>query len=88
MTIKKEHRDKLTEAAKGIYRFYYLLSDESKNRGMNKGRGYSYRYIRDVIIYGTNDNIEIMELAIELIEKIKKEKQDRIFELEAKIEAL
>ena len=86
--ITQEYREKLIEAAKDISRFYHRVSEASKEAKMNKGQGYSYNYIRSVIIYGTYENLDIIELAIEVVEKVKAEKEARVEGIKAKIEAL
>lgn len=46
------------------------VADDTKARGMNKGKGYGYDYVRYVLVYQRYYNAEIVYLAMEMLKEL------------------
>lgn len=64
MIKKREELRKLVKKHKAIF----AIVEATKEKGLKKGKGYSYDYVRQCLVYLRNDNLDIIETAIEVIE--------------------
>lgn len=62
---------------------YSQVCEESRERGMNEGKGFSYSYVRSVLIYGDRKNMDLVTLATEMVTARARERA----ELQAALEA-
>lgn len=56
---------------------FRLIETLTKTRGLNDGNGYSYDYIRKVLVYQNRSNSEIVELAEQVVKVREKYEQSK-----------
>lgn len=57
--------------------------DQTKEKGLNAGNGFSDTHVRNVLIQGTRSNVAITDIAISILETKKEEKEKRAERVEA-----
>lgn len=84
-TISKEAMVTLQEAIKK-HRAFRMITKATKERGMNDGTGYSYSYVRCVILYEKFKNPALIDLAIDVIKEIRVSEEKLSKRIEKRIE--